>query len=447
MFKLSDIKKLLGNFWLQIFQDSVFIQNILDLYNRLIIPKTQLLFSNLYNNVELSNTIKPWLQPAKLNIAVQSPRYRQLTFDQQDIDLSNTTLTFADLVNQQDYQIQLPIYKTQLVSIRHKVYNQNQNDSQYKINKDFTVHNGKLYISKSTYKEITQSTKIKKQPIMINGQFIQHYILWGDIVQQPKLLDKCCSLLHLPNQWAYLHPNVVARAFKSSLCGMTVLDALVMLGQLAQCPVCQQPGKVSTIIHKNGIYFISIGDRVYKSKYEPIVEINQQCPAGKALFCVQGIPVPSYYTYKDAINQTILPSITLQTKLGDVTFKNKKQEITTTNFLPGYPQAYIGQAINYNYPVLGQLIQGDQINPVQFLIKNVYKKYFCLFKIPDNNLKLQSFIIQLIKNNTRKSATVLFSTCTNITVTQPIQLHIQQSLVQYYLNSEVLKQEIRIDSI
>lgn len=433
---LQNIKKLLGTFWFQIFKDTWLVQNILKLYDSLIIQRFECLQQNLKARLGLSSQLL-------YNHYDYKELLLQTTYSYVDDNLSQLQdNTFADTIkiSSPTDKLRVRLIGNYLNCTKLTADINSKNKVQYlQLNKDYQIVDG--------YLELTQFdfSRIAKHTVLVNSSqgLKKYYRVWG-LVPVVDLADTCCTILGFPVDWLVKYPVIVKKAFYAHFNGLSKQSAVDMLNQVIQNPKCITTGVVKSIQKIGDTYHVAIQNTVYTSKYQPAVIPNTIVAQGTFIF---KSPVAKVLDYKTDFTAQGIQNLKIVSQAGIINLKNAQLDVQITNVLPGTQNTQYQQLCSkQNNRPKAQL--GSAINPMLYVIKKLWRHLFVLIKLPafSKNSDLD-ILLKFILKNIPNSCIVLVQP--ELEHTQICQLDLQcvQTKVNYYSKYNKYDLEVQFENI
>lgn len=443
---LDTIKKIIGRFWFQIFNDQWLITGLLKLYQKLMIPRLQALQYNLKSRLNLSSlNLQPYYQYRQILIQTKVDYAKKRLYDVKGQTLAqNLHLNMSDQTN-----LCFTVFGDlkDCVMLTDNICRDKAVKLQ--IHKDFQVIDNKLYMSKKTFDRLSCQTKLLKLDGLKNC-----YRLWG-IIPKIDLSDKCCGILGFPISWLIKYPQVVRLGFDTHFNGLSKKAASIMLNAVLDNPICCKPGYIQRIQQVQGRYFVTISGITYSSYrvpkcYKQNIDITTKyIEQGDYIFEGQNVQI---ITWKDSTRLTsdVVPGISIATQAGPILLRNRQFPIQAQNVLPGTGnvkyQELCKNAQNRPYVAIGAI--GSIINPLQYVISKLWKKRFILIKMPVFNKGSDlDIVLRFILRNIPKSCIVIVQPILQTTSICSLDLQCSSEVIQYYVNNHVYQLEVEFENI
>lgn len=369
----STIYRILGKFWLYIFKDSWFIELIVKFFD-FVIGNT--ITSRIHS-------IKSQLSLSSINTNKINAPFRLLV----STDHNNAVIDIGDIIIQssafQIGQTKEGVIYTTLNKRSTPSYLKKSVSSQdyFTIDKDFKIVQDKLQFKKPL-SQYGFNTSI----ITIKDTLLQCYQLWG-FNNQPNdsLIDNFSYVLNLPKQWLIKYPGSIQSAWQIKINGATKQNIQKF---------------INSISDKSG--------------------------------------TPKLFTFLDTIVQQDIPYIDVITDVGILKAINNTQQSIKLD-----QQSYILPLIGDNIQKYRQLCLirtldkkvpymyiPPSVNPVQFIIKNVWRSSFILLLTYCSNKKDIQIASKFILNNIPKSTVLMVYNGVNYDRIIPSQV-VEQTLNYY----------------
>lgn len=423
--KQKIILKILGNFWTDIWEDQDFIKGLIKINIDVLYKHLQAHINNIYEQTSVHFTqLSDTAIPSNIIIDIDSKRNAVIALD--DLVIANNTSTAVNqsIPNTYAYDI-LKSYKQSNNIYLKPLASQPIPDA---------------YTSQSTL--FISDIDIKSSGYLktLNQKIYNCAQLWGKAPQYQSVLDIYTGICQVPDYWTYKYPRSVQHAWAIRLFGATPFQAKALIGCVCQCPVAESSGIVTAIKNKS----VYIGDAEYKcwSDKAILVKVGDTVTKGDPLCAFSQNKTDIIRIYQGELPpSSIVPSIPVTTSKGVLYAQNRAKTRGSQNILPltgssDVLEAYIAfcrELQKDQYIPYTQIPQ--QVNPMQFLIQNVWKNCCSVFVIPERNTyDLQEAIKCILKNMPVGSIPIVYQYST---ITQPLQLNltVKTEILAYYNES------------
>lgn len=442
---INNIKKVIGSFWFQLWRASWLVNNIVTLLQKMLWHRVYILQQNMIAQLSIKNTkITSIQQPRRVLLLVQEqPKKDKLKLNQVSGKMLDSSLSFQTANSRT--RLVIPIVQGSYVGsqIRNFVYpKQNDWNTVMYAKSDYTVNQNNVIInnlqcspSNMNYKRVLGGDASK---------LLDCYQTWSVTDDKLDILDSYCTILGFPKDWVYRFPQVVSTAFKCRLFGVTVYDALFMLGTITQYPICAQSGIVSQI--STDEHTVTIGQKTYTSVGKAIIDQGQYIEKGSSLFIDKaGKVCPKLITKISDQTSADIPSLQFISSVGPVTLVNSQLQIINKDILPIANAQYIAACSransDYNIPYIS-LQKGKVINPLKFVVNQLLRDHFATIITTQHNIKQQQLLFKFILQNIPKSTALFIIPQYAISDIAQLDLHKQAQKIQYYKNNNLYTLEV-----
>lgn len=364
------INKILGKFWLNIFRDNWICELIVKFF-RFCVGQTIYSRLNIVNKQlrHDAEDLKDYVFPRRILLSSKS---NTSTIHISDMYISTSVIgeSSQNIAYKKLTLNQIPTKLKKTISSQVELVK----DIDYKVTKNSIEFKIPLH-------ELGFSKKL----ITINNELFQCYQLWGFEYQKyQSILDRFTWILQLPSYWVYKYPSAVKSAWDIKINGP----------------------------NKNNL-------KQFLSSLSTQTKI---------------------LTYKDNITFTDIPYLDIITDTGILKAKNSKLNSITYNGVNILPLS--GDSIQ-DYKILCAYRSADDkipfvdipdnVNPVQFLIKKIWKSSFLFVLTRGSNRQDIKKAVQFIYNNIPRSVTFFAYDGNNYDRLFPTEL--TQSKLNYYKDS------------
>lgn len=423
--KQKTILKIFGNFWTDVWEDQDFIKGLVKINTDVLYKHLQTYINNIYAQTsvhftQLSDTSIP------SNIVIDLDSKRNAVIDLNDLIIADTTTTSINQSIQDKYAYDIL-----------KSYKQSNNiyieplDTQ--LISDAYTSQSILFLPEI---DIKSNSYLKT----LNQKIYNCAQLWGKTAQFKSVLDIYTGICQVPNYWTYKYPRAVQHAWAIRLFGATPFQAKALIGCVCQCPIAEKAGTV-TVIKNKSIY---IGDTEYKcwSDKAILVQVGDTVKKGDPLCAFSQNKTDIIRIYQGQLPPSnIVPSIPVTTSKGILYAQNMTRTRGSQNILPLTGDSAVLKAYKDFCKELSedQYIPStqvpQQVNPMQFLIQNVWCNCCSIFVIPERNTQdLQEALKCILKNMPVGSIPIVYQYST---ITAPLELNltVKTEILAYYNES------------
>ena len=424
------VKSIFGYFWTELWKDSWLVQGLQTIYAKYLYPINIARLQNVYSQTSVRNIqLNSYTFPKRVMLDKDSKRHAVKQLQQLYIGNSDSA---QDSVGQSDSSLFVYNIK-QMFQTPSKLKNSIINQT-YSL-ADFYVQQEQLVTP------IDLNTKNIKQTMFIQGQQPSVcYQLWGQIQTIDPVIDAYSAIAQVPKDWAIKYPGAIQDAWHIRQFGATQFRVKSLIGRVCLCPVAQEDGAVTDI--SDSVVYINQNAYRCWNKDAIIVHKDQHVVKGQALcsFSVQNSDAVVRIYSGQTPSEEELPWIPVTTSAGIMYAQNVIKPVSQ-NILPlttdnssvqaKYMQiCRAKQASGFPYAQLPV-----SVNPMKYLIEQVWGKGCVVILIPSNNTKdLQKAFSCIINNIPVGTVCIVYKQ--NI-LQQPVQLNLTQKsqVLAYYQSS------------
>lgn len=419
------IRKLLGYFWTQIWEDDWLIDAVISINKDVLYPHIQTQLQNIYKQTSVSSiALQDTAVPDLVSVDLQSKTNAVIPIQQLIIGQGTSTSidqklsdTYAyNIINNINYSKQLK-YKPLASDSLSQTYIQDNS-----------------LITKQNLKQADKSIKT------INDKLYNCAQLWSTESEYKLPLDIYTRIIQIPVQWSYKYPRSVYHAWHIRMFGATEFHSKALIGCVCECPIAQTQGTVTKIEDDT----VFIDNESYKcwSKSAILVRVGSVVKRGQALcsYTNKATDILRIYTGKVPQSQ-IVPSIPVITSVGVLYAQNTTSTCPSKNVLPltGSSQTLEKYKVLVNELSANQNVPytevSGSINPMRFLIQKVWGSCCVIFVIPDKRSQdLQIALQCILKNMPVGSISIVYQ---QTSITKPLQLNLTATaqIIAYYEES------------
>lgn len=423
--KQKTILRIFGNFWTDIWEDQDFIKGLTKININILYKHLQAQMNNMYVQTSVHFTqLSDTSIPSNIVIDIDSKRNAVISLDDLVIADNTSTAVNQSIPNTYAYDV-LKCYK--------------QADQIY-LKPLATQAITDAYMSQSTLFITNENISTNSYLKTLNQKIYNCAQLWGRASQVKSVLDIYTGICQVPYYWTYKYPRSVQHAWSIRLFGATPFQAKALIGCVCQCPIAESTGVVTAIKNKN----IYIGDTEYKcwSPKAILIKVGDTVNKGDPLCAFSQDKADIIRIYQGQLPpSSIVPSIPVTTSKGILYAQNKTKTRGSQNILPLTGDSDILQAYKDFCKELAedQYIPSTQVpqsvNPMKFLIQNVWRNCCSIFVIPERNTQdLQEALKCILKNMPVGSIPIVYQYSA---ITQPLQLNLtaKTEILAYYNES------------
>lgn len=419
------IRKLLGYFWTQIWEDDWLIDAVISINKDVLYPHMQKQLQNIYKQTSVSDiTLQNTAIPQFIAVDLQSKTNAVIPIQQLVIGSGTATSVDQKLSDTYAYNIINDVnYSKQ---IKYKPLDSDSLSQTY-------VQDAVL-ITKQNLKQASRSIKTIDDKLYSCAQ------LWSNTSSYKIPLDIYTRIIQIPSQWAYKYPRSVYHAWHIRMFGATQFHSKALIGCVCQCPVAQEQGVV-TKIQQDTVFINGTGYKCW-SENSILVRVGSVVKKGQALCSYTSSTSDILRVYTGKVPQsTIVPSIPVITSAGVLYAQNRSSSCPAKNVLPLTGSSETLQ----KYKTLVTQLSANQavpytevngaVNPMQFLIQKVWGSCCVIFVIPDKRSQDLQIALQCILKNMPVGSIVTVYQQTSIN--KPLQLNLTATaqIIAYYEES------------
>lgn len=424
------IKGIFGYFWTELWKDSWLVQALQTIYAKYLYPINNIRLHNVYMQTSVRyNQLDTYTFPKRIMLDKQSKRHAVKNLQQLYIGESSQS---ADPIGQSDSSLFAYSIK-QMFQTPTRITNSILNPSYSST--DFYIQQQQFITPVDFAQEnIKQTTFIhQKQPALC-------YQLWGQTQYIDPTIDAYSAIAKVPKDWAIKYPGAIQDAWHIRQFGATEFRVKSLIGRVCQCPVAQQNGVVTDIIQST----VYINKKPYAcwDKDSILVNKGQRITKGQALCSFsphnRNAVVRVYSGQTPPVTQ--LSQIPVTTSVG-IMYAQNAYYSDSQSTLPLTSDnitllKYKSVCQNKKAAGLPYVQLPTPINPMRYLIEQVWGKRCIIFLIPSRNIKdMQIAFSCIIDNLPVGTICVVYK---QSILTQPVQLNLtEKSQVLAYYQSSV----------